>query len=76
MSAAFWTLYGQGGCTSTFALFLPAPFPFADPNMMQFDYCSDLHLDYDGASSRVLNHFPKKRSSTLILAGDIMELGA
>ena len=43
---------------------------------MQFDYCSDLHLDFDGASSRVLNHFPKKRSPTLILAGDIMELGA
>ena len=43
-------------------------------NIMQFDYCSDLHLDFDGASSRVLNHFPEQRSPVLILAGDVLEI--
>ena len=41
---------------------------------MQFDYCSDLHLDFDGPSSRVFNHFPEHRSPFLILAGDIAEV--
>jgi predicted phosphodiesterase len=41
---------------------------------MKFDYCSDLHLDFDKGSSRVMNHFPVNKSPALILAGDIAEV--
>ena len=41
---------------------------------MNFDFCSDLHLEFDGESSRVLEHFPLQRSPVLILAGDIVEV--
>ena len=41
---------------------------------MKFDYCSDLHLDFDKESNRVLSSFPIDRSPVLILAGDIAEI--
>jgi UDP-2,3-diacylglucosamine pyrophosphatase LpxH len=41
---------------------------------MKFDYGSDLHLDFDKGSNRVLDCFPLERSPVLILAGDIAEI--
>ncbi len=41
---------------------------------MKFDYGSDLHLDFDKGSNRVLDCFPIERSPALILAGDIAEI--
>ena len=42
--------------------------------MTSFDYCSDLHLDFDQGSSRILEAFPDARSPYLILAGDVVEI--
>lgn len=41
---------------------------------MKFDFCSDLHLDFDRESNRALERFPVVRAPVLILAGDIVEI--
>jgi len=41
---------------------------------LKFDFGSDLHLDFDKESPRVLDAFPVERSPALILAGDVIEV--